>query len=163
MKAKWMDDLFSRVRCTSRQTATANSRLSLLGVMPLALFLAFWPFSYFGMGGRKVQMTAGPKTPAARATVVIKATKNSNEKLDVKAKSLARPSALNPPAAAYVVWIQPAGQRPQNMGELTVGNNRHAQLKTQTPFKRFKIFVTAQNNPQATTPSGTQILVANVS
>lgn len=48
-------------------------------------------------------MTANRDTPGAQGTVVIKSTKNNHAQVDVKVKSLARPSALTPPEDVYIV------------------------------------------------------------
>lgn len=134
---------------------------ALAAVAPIVLCLAFfWPF---GGGGRKVHMMAGTATPGAQATIVIKQGKNNNEELDIKAQALAPPSSLNPAENVYVVWIQPPGQAPQNHGRLEVNQNEQAELHTETPYRRFKVFITAEQNPQAQMPMGPKVLSADVS
>jgi hypothetical protein len=126
---------------------------------PALLLLAFvWPFS----GGKDVQMMAGKSNPAARGTIHLHVGDNGNTELDLKADSLASPSALNPPKNSYVVWIQSPGEAPQNHGQITIDNDQKAELKTATPYKRFKIFVTAEDQPQMQTPEGPTVLSADV-
>lgn len=107
-------------------------------------------------------MMAGQETPAARCTIHLHVGDNGNTELDMKADSLSAPSALTPPKNAYVVWIQPPGETAQNLGEISVDKNQKAELKTETAYKRFKIFVTAENEAQLKEPDGPTILSAEV-
>lgn len=125
-------------------------------VLGLALI---WPF---GGGGRKVQMMSGAQTPAAHGTVTITKSNNGNTALDLKVQSLAKPSSLNTPENAYVVWIQPPDKQPINEGELRVDKNLNGQIHTETPYKRFKLFITAEQNPEAQTPDGATVLSADI-
>jgi hypothetical protein len=127
--------------------------------MPLLLCLAFiWPFG----GGHNVQMMAGSSTPGANATINVKKGDNGNTTLDIKAKNLAPPSSLTPAENVYVVWIQPPDQTAQNEGRLRVNQNEQAEIHTETPYKRFKVFITAQQNAQAQEPTGPRILSADI-
>jgi hypothetical protein len=126
---------------------------------PLVLGAMLWPFP----SAKKVPMVAGHETPAAHGTIMVKDTDNNNAKLDIKVQSLAEPTALTPPKNAYVVWIQPQGEQPQNQGELKVNDKQEGELHTVTPYQRFKVFITAEQNAQAKTPSGPQVLTADVS
>jgi hypothetical protein len=119
----------------------------------------FWPFG----GGRKTKMIAGDKTPAAHGTVTVKTGSNGNARVTVNVKDLAQPDALTPPEHTYVVWVQPPGKSPRNIGALQVDKNLTGQLSTDTPFHAFKIFITAENYPQITAPQGPRVLSAQVS
>ena len=107
-------------------------------------------------------MTAGDSNPAARGTIHLHVGDNNNTELEMKAESLAAPSALTPSKNAYVVWIQPAGESPQNHGQITVGKDQKAELKTETPYKRFKVFITAEDQAQIQSPEGIRVLSADV-
>jgi len=151
------------VQALANPTNTASRRFGsgsyFYSFAPALLLLAFvWPFS----GGKDVQMIAGPSNPAARCTVHLHVGDNGNTELDMKAESLAAPSALTPSRNAYVVWIEPAGEAPQNHGQISPGKDQKAELKTATPYKRFKIFVTAEDQAQIQAPVGPQILYADV-
>lgn len=128
------------------------------GVLPLLFALAFiWPFG--GSNATKIQMTANrTQTPAAQGTVTVSTGNNNNTQLDVKVKDLAPPANLQHPAEVYVVWIQPENQSPKNEGQIMVKPDRSGQLKTETPFKHFKLFITAEKSPTVTSPSGPQVL-----
>jgi hypothetical protein len=129
--------------------------------LPALLCLAFfWPFN--GGGSKKIQMMAGNETPAAQATVTAQIGKNDNTELNIKAHALAQPSSLTPPANVYVVWVQPPGDSPKNLGELNVDNKLNGELHTETPYKRFSIFITAEKDAQVQQPQGPRILSADV-
>jgi hypothetical protein len=116
-----------------------------------------------GCGPKKVPMNPAPNVPAAAGHAEIGTDRNGNTTIDLKVKHLAKPENLTPPATAYVVWIQPSGQAPQNVGQLQVNSDLEGEFKGTTPFKAFDIFVTAENNPQATTPTGQEIMRQHVS
>ena len=140
-----------------RRRSVAGVRL--YSFAPAFLFLAFiWPFS----GSKDVRMMAGESTPAARCDIHLHIGGNGNTELDMKADALNPPSALTPPKNAYVVWIQPPGEGVQNLGQISVDKNQKAELKTETAYKRFKIFVTAENEAQLKEPEGPTILSADV-
>ena len=141
-------------RYTQRGTTLAS-------VAPLIFCLALiWPF---GGGGRKVHMMAGSITPGARGTVNVDTGSNGNTSLDLKAHALAPPSSLTPAENAYVLWIQPPNQEPVNHGRVQVDQHENAELHTKTPYKRFKIFITAEENVRTQTPMGPKVLSAEVS
>lgn len=157
-----------RKKCTfSAQTASAPKRGpgstgGFYAAAPLILAVALiWPF---GGGGRKIHMTAGKDTPAAQGTIQVQRgdKNNNNSKIDLKVESLAKPTALTPPHNNYVVWLEPDGQQPKNEGELRVDDDQKGELKTVTPYKRFKVFITAEESPTTQRPSGPQVLSANV-
>jgi len=100
--------------------------------------------------------------PAADAQLTHQKDDNGNTKLKIHVYHLAKPDALTPPREAYVVWIEPNGEPPQNMGVIRVNDNLESEFSTRTPFKKFKVYVTAEDGPKVTTPSGERILEANV-
>ena len=136
-----------------------HSSVHFYSFAPILLGLALvWPFG----GGKDVRMLAGSLDPAARCNIHVKGGDSGNTALDMKAESLAAPSALNPPKNAYVVWLQPPDQDAQNIGQLTVGSDEKGELKTVTSFKRFHVFVTAENQAQLHQPEGPVVLSADV-
>lgn len=141
----------------SRLTATGSNGF-LLAVLPLVLAMALWPFG----GGRKVVMTSAASVPSAKGTVQINQDRNKNTQLDMKVEHLANPSALTPPAIVYVVWIQENGQPAENKGELRVDGNLNGEFKTVSPYKAFTVFVTAEQSPQVQSPTGEQLLTAQI-
>lgn len=137
----------------------SNAHYSFL--LPAALCFAFiWPF---GGGWNTVNLMAGASAAAAQGVVKYKTSGNDNIKLQIDARSLAPPSSLTPPENVYVAWIEPPGKGVQNVGQLKVNGKEQAELDTETAFKRFHIFITAEQNAQAQQPEGPTILSADVS
>lgn len=128
--------------------------------IPLILSAAMlWP----PLGGaQKIQMTPSRQTPAAIGTITVKNGKNQNTDVTIKVQHLAEPAALSHPADVYVVWFQPEGQNPKNEGQIMVQAKRSGELKTQTSYKHFEAFITAETNPRVEQPSGDRVLSANV-
>jgi hypothetical protein len=88
---------------------------------------------------------------------------NKNTKLEMSLHYLAQPEALTPPSAAYVVWLRPENDTPQNRAELRIDKNRNGSLTIVTPLKQFGIYVTPESSAQATEPTGEHVLSANIS
>ena len=129
-------------------------------VLPAVLgLMLIWPF---GDSAKKVSMTPGQVDPAAHGTVAVKTGHNGNTQVDITTKALTQPSALNPPENTYVVWFQPDGQGPQDAGALKVDNGLKGRLDTVTPHRRFKVFITAEKEPNPTKPHGPIVLTADV-
>jgi hypothetical protein len=130
-----------------------------MAFLPILLScLLFWPFG----GSKKIDMMAGNDTPGAHGTLSVKVGANKNTALDLKVYALAQPSSLTPTENVYVVWVQPPGENPKNEGQLRVDKKENGQLQTEVPYKRFKVFVTAEQVAQTPTPTGTQVLSADV-
>jgi hypothetical protein len=116
----------------------------------------------FACAGHNYHLVSAPSVPAAAGTVKTSTDKNGNTVVDLKVQRLAQPSALTPPRNVYVVWIQPPGKEPINQGELRVDNDLNGQFKTSTPYKRFQLFVTAENQAKVAEPTGQQLLQQQV-
>ena len=109
-----------------------------------------------------VPMVASSLVPAATGKLSYEHDRNGNIKFHVSTKNLAAPSQLTPAKNAYVVWIEPRDQQPQNAGVLTVNNNLEGSFAGTTPQKTFNVVVTAADNPTVTQPSGPEILHGTV-
>lgn len=144
---------------STREALRPSSRRFHSAVPLLFAFAFIWPFG----GGHQVRMMAGTATPGAQATITVKTSNNRNTELDVKARNLAGPSSLSPAENVYVVWIEPPGQPAQNEGQLRVGHNEQGELHTETPYKRFQVFITAEQNAQVQMPTGPRVLSADIS
>lgn len=110
-------------------------------------------------------MTADPSVPAASGTVHAQRDKNNgNTKLDIKVNNLARPSNLNPPATAYIVWVQPNGGDAVKEGSIGVDDKHlNGELHIVTVSKDFEVFVTPERSTTVTMPSSMEVLRAHVS
>jgi ABC-type uncharacterized transport system auxiliary subunit len=111
-----------------------------------------------GCGGRKVHMTAASTQPAAQGVATLKHDKNGNLTVDLKVKHLANPQNLSPPKSTYIVWVQPTSGEVRKLGELRVNDKLEGEFKAPVPTANFQIFVTAEDGPTVTQPSGTEVL-----
>lgn len=129
-------------------------------ILPLVFALVFiWPMN----GSEKIQMNPNPdEDPGAEGMISVSQSKNGNTKIDVKVNHLVKPSGLKNPASVYVVWIQPEGQAAKNEGEIMIDENRSGELKSETPFKRFHVFITPEDKPTVMSPTGPHVLSAMV-
>lgn len=109
-------------------------------------------------GGRKVHMTPASTQPAAQGVATLSHDKNGNQTVDLKVKHLANPRNLTPPKSTYIVWIQPSSGEVRKLGELRVNDKLEGQFKAPVPSSNFQIFVTAEDGPTVTQPSGTEVL-----
>ena len=109
-----------------------------------------------------VPMVAGSMVPAASGKISYGHDRNSNTKFTVETKNLAAPTQLSPSKNAYVVWIEPRDQQPQNAGILKVNDNLQGSFSATTPYKTLNVVVTAEDNPTTTQPSGPEILHGTV-
>lgn len=102
--------------------------------------------------------------PAATGKVNVDKDKNGNYRLKVEVEHLARPTGLNPPKQAYVVWVQRKSNEPEAIGQLRVNDNLKGSLEATTPgaADQFEIFITGEDNPNTQVPAGPRLLRATV-
>lgn len=99
----------------------------------------------------------GHRTPAATGTIEFNKGEQGNNKVSIEAKYLAIPKDLGQNYSTYVVWLDPGqGRNPTPIGTLRPDKNRNAKLEVATPFKSFRVLVTAESS---STPSGPSDLV----
>lgn len=138
----------------------ASPKFRMHAVLPAALcFALVWPF---GGGWKTVNMMAGSTTPGARGTVRFRNGDNGNTELNIKAHALAPPSSLTSSENHYVVWIQAPDKPAHDLGALDVNAHEDGELNTETPDKRFKIFITAEQNANESEPEGPTVMSAVV-
>jgi hypothetical protein len=129
---------------------------------PLTSLLLTFALITFGWGEDMHMKNVSTLQPAADAQLTHERDDNGNVRVKIHIYHLAKPDSLNPARDAYVVWIEPKGEPPQNMGTIKVNDNLESEFQTRTPFKVFKVYITAEDGPKVTTPSGDKILEANV-
>lgn len=95
--------------------------------------------------------------PAAIIRLNLGTDHNGNTTVDLKVQHMALPGNLNPPKDVYVVWVQRPNQRPQRKGQLKIDSSLNGELKFVTPEKRFDVIITAEDNANTPTPSGTVV------
>lgn len=109
-----------------------------------------------------IPLVADPSVPAAGGKLSVNKDNNGNLRIRLQVEHMARPSALTPARQNYVVWIEARGQEPQNQGTLRVDDKLKGNFETTVPKQYFEVFVTAEDNPAAQTPSGPRLLHAEV-
>jgi hypothetical protein len=114
-------------------------------------------------GGRTTNMTVTQEVPSAAGWVKVEEDDNNNTVVEMEVRHLPKPDLLTPARNEYVVWIQPRGKEAENAGRLTVNDNLSGMFTTTTPHRAFDIFVTAEDSPSPTAPTGTEIMRATAS
>jgi hypothetical protein len=107
---------------------------------------------------KKFDMKTSSNVPAAEGRAIVEHDRNKNVEVTLEVRHLAKPQSLSPAKGTYVVWIQPEGQEANNVGVLRVNDELKGDFRTTTPYKKFDLFVTAEDSPTVSTPSGTEIM-----
>jgi hypothetical protein len=107
---------------------------------------------------KKFDMNISSNVPAAVGRATIEHDRNKNVRVTLEVEHLAKPQSLAPAKGTYVVWIKPEGQEPSNVGVLRVNDELKGDFRTTTPYKKFDLFVTAEDSPTVSSPSGTEIM-----
>ena len=110
------------------------------------------------MAEKKVDMKTSSRVPAAEGRAILEHDRNKNVQVTLEVRHLAKPQSLAPAKDTYVVWIQPEGQEANNVGVLRVNDELKGDFRTTTPYKKFDLFVTAEDSPTVSSPSGTEIM-----
>lgn len=110
----------------------------------------------------KFHLNPTPAVPSANGDVNIDRDGNGNTRVELHVDHLARPADLTPAMSTYVVWFQVPGMPPENEGELKVGGDLKASLRTVTPDRNFDIIITAEQNPQTRSMTGPEVMRATI-
>jgi hypothetical protein len=115
------------------------------------------------MFGRDDRLVNRGVDPGARGNLHTDNDENGNTRIKVEVEHIATPQQLNPPHQYYVAWIQQNGESPKMLGELKVDRDHaNGKLEGLTPAKVFDVMVTAEDQPNPTTPSSTVVLLGHV-
>ncbi len=124
-------------------------------VLALLISVALW--------GKEFRFTNNNSVaPAAAGKVDVEHDRNSNTRLRIHVYHMADPDRLTPAKSAYVVWVQPTGKPPVNVGQLKVNEDLEGTLTATTPYKTFDVFITAEDNAHADSPTGMEVLRTTV-
>ncbi len=116
-------------------------------------------------GEQQVPLETSRSAPAALGQVNAIVNEQGNTEFTVKVDHLAPPASLERGATNYVVWVKPLDEsRPaQNVGALKVNlGERKGEYKGATPYRRFRLEITAEVDPTAQQPTTRPILSAQV-
>lgn len=114
----------------------------------------------------KTSFLTSAMVPAAEGTIMVKKDKNKNYDVKVKIYNLAEVERLEPPKKVYVLWMENEEGRVKNMGRINsshemISKKLKASFETVTPFKPTKIYITAEDEANITTPSSMVVLLSN--
>ena len=102
---------------------------------------------------KNVHLTALPLAKGGKANVKVELTYDRNNTLEVKLAGVPEPSALKPEYTRYVLWATtPDRQHMVNIGQLRVDEKKNAAIKTLTPFRSFRLVITAEAAGDVTAP-----------
>jgi hypothetical protein len=127
-----------------------------LGVIALT-FIQVRTFS------QQVHFRTSTVVPAAEGTVKVSNNKDKGYNIDISILHLAGPGRLQPASKTYIVWMDTEQNGMKNLGEMQskdgfLSQTLKASLKTTTPFKPTRIFITAEDVAAISNPQGQQVL-----
>jgi hypothetical protein len=139
-----------------KQSIYFSLRTFLLGVIALS-FIQVRAFS------QQVHFRTSTVVPAAEGTVKVSNNKDKGHNIDISILHLASPQRLQPAARTYIVWMDTEQNGTKNLGEIHsedgfLSKTLKASLKTTTPFKPTRIFITAEDVAAISNPQGQQVL-----
>lgn len=131
----------------------------LLGATTLMLLL-------FSACATKVPFQYSAEAPAARGSAKVKKDGNSNYTISVEVVNLSEASRLVAPKTAYVVWMASGSNYAKNLGKIESSSSMLSQtlkasFETVSSEKPTKIFITSEEDGNATYPSSSVILTTN--
>ena len=100
--------------------------------------------------------------PSATGKVKVEVDDNGNRVVKIRVYHLVDPAKLAPPRNGYVAWVQAKGKDPELLGKLKVDDDYEGKLEATTPYQAFNVFITVEENPTPESPSGTEILRADL-
>ncbi len=123
--------------------------------------------SWFGSGkGNSASwaLQASAKVPAASGQVTVSQESQDNHIVNVSVQHLAEPEKAFPGTSNYVVWLVPtsAGGNPENVGVLQLDADLKGHVQARTPFRSFRVVITAEQRANVTSPSDNRVLTTAV-
>ncbi|MGK2863183.1 MAG: hypothetical protein ACSLE0_14730 [Chitinophagaceae bacterium] len=111
----------------------------------------------------KIAFATSSVVPAAEGSIKVKKDKNSNYNIELSVMRLSDPKRLNPPKEKYVVWMDTESNGTKNIGQLNTSSGLFSStlkssLKTVTPYKPVRIFITAEDNADIQYATGQRVL-----
>ncbi len=106
-----------------------------------------------GCAAHKVAFQGSPLQPAADAEVKIRLDQNENTLVELQLEHVAPADKLWPPKALYVVWAEDTEGKVFQLGQLRVNEKREAHFNGTTALERFRLLITAEDEPRPEQPS----------
>ena len=140
---------------TERKNSIASNIL--VGIMIAGMFFLFAECA------TKAKFQSSKVVPAAEGDVKVTGDHNNNYNIKIDITSLAEVEKLQTSKNSYVAWMETDQGRTINLGQLKsssgfLSSQLKASLETKSSFKPVKIFVTTEDNSNASYPSTDIIL-----
>jgi hypothetical protein len=113
-----------------------------------------------GCGG-KVGINISSTVAATQAEVKTDKDNNDNPVVELKVKHLAPPQNLQPAKSVYVVWVEMADGKLFNAGRLRLNDDLEGKIRVMTPYPRFKLVVSAEDDALASSPGSQRVIETN--
>lgn len=107
---------------------------------------------------KKVTFPVSEVVPAAEAVLKVEEDSNSNYEINLEVTNLASANRLTPSRRNYVVWMVTKEHGTINIGRLDINRKNKGTLKTSTPYKPIRVFITAEDDNKPVLPS-TQVVL----
>jgi len=120
----------------------------------------------FSSCATKADFATSSVVPAARGSVKIKKDNNNNYTVKVEISNLAEVERLTPAKQTYVVWLVSEQDETKNLGQLksssgVFSKKLNASFEGVTSLKPTKIFITAEDDANASYPDSQVVLSTN--
>jgi hypothetical protein len=110
---------------------------------------------------KNVELRPLPLARGGTAEVKVELTYDRNNTLTVTMENLPQPASIKPEYTRYVLWAEASDQpRPVNVGQIRVDDKNNGKLTTLTPFRNFRLFITAETAGDAQAPGPDMIFEA---
>ena len=83
----------------------------------------------------------------------IRLDQNENTLVELQLEHIAPADKLWPPKAVYVVWAEDTEGQVFQLGQLRVNEKREAHFNGTTALERFRLLITAEDEPRPEQPS----------
>jgi len=114
-----------------------------------------------GCTTHKVIFLGSPLQPAADGKAKVRLDRNLNTLVKLKLEHIAPADKLWPPRVLYVVWAEDTEGQIFQLGKLQVNERRQAYFNGTTALERFRLVITAEDEPRPEQPSQPYMLATD--
>jgi len=115
---------------------------------------------------KKINFQTSTEVPAARGYVKVSKDDNKNYVIKLELSNLAEVNRLDPPKESYVVWMGSENNPIKNIGRINssgslLSRRLTVSFETISSVKPNLIFITAENEPNTSYPSGKRMMTTD--
>ncbi|TDO25704.1 hypothetical protein [Sediminibacterium goheungense] len=112
---------------------------------------------------KKINFQNSAEVPAARGYVKVSKDNNNNYQIKLELSNLAEVKRLDPPKESYVVWMESESNSVKNIGRINssgslLSKRLTVSFETVSSVKPTLIYITAENEPNTSYPTGKKML-----